>query len=671
MQLLFVGVRPEDADPTLDALRQGGVVARPIYVDTDTGLETALRQSKDFDVVLLAMRSEHVNYSKCLALLGEFSPGAPVVAWSAEVQSDWLAEAYASGAWSFALASYPAQAAQVIRQVHAFRQERDELRVAKRSAEEVQQRESTLLAAARDPVAYVHEGMHIRANQAYLDFFGIESAEDIEGLPLLDLVSPERAAEAKNMLRSASQGKEVPEVIFDMQTVEGEARQARMSMSSAMYEGEHCLQVALRPVQEDIVAGPPVEVLGFGGLEKELELRQANPESAGKTMLILASIADQQAFDGIGLANAGSFMLALAERFSEQSEKPIQVFDVDGRTLGALVSDMAPEDARKWLIEFRERVALHPIETGGKSMRPLVAMGGVMLGHDWEEIQQDPFFRAEDLWRHARTSREIEWFDPAARDREEERRRQELTDYVKTSIGQGGMFISYRPILPLAGEGIEIFEVFIRLRAPDGSVMRPESFLPLAEGNGLGTQIDDVTASLATLSLAEARRQNRDPRIVLSIGLSSLQDDKFAYRLVGALDEKQIPRDRIIVQVTEEMARANQGAIERLSMQQKELGFELLISRFMGSPESVSLVRTIEPRWVKFDESWTRDLPRNEKRQTEFKQTVSSLNGRGIFSIADFIRDSATMTVLFSAQVSYAAGDFLGGESQTMSAIEQ
>jgi EAL domain-containing protein (putative c-di-GMP-specific phosphodiesterase class I)/PAS domain-containing protein len=671
VQLLFVGVRPDDADPVLDAMRQAGVVSRPVYVDTDTGLEPALRQSKDFDVILVSMRSENVNYSRAMAFLAEELPQAPIVAWSSEVQSDWLAEAYASGAWSFALASYPAQASQVIRQVWSFRQERDQLSQAKRSAEEVQHRESTLLATARDPVAYVHEGMHIRANQAYLDFFGIGNADDIEGLPLLDLIAPEKAPEAKAMLKSASRGDEVPEALFDMQTIDGEARQARISMTPSMYEGEHCLQVALRPAQESLPIAPSVEVFGYNELVNDLGERQMNPEEARKTVMMLASVADQQAFDGIGLANAVLFMRSLAERFVEQCDKPIKVFDVDGRTLGALISNVAPDEARNWLAHFRESVALHPIETGDRSLRPLVAMGGVMLGPDWKDIQQDPFLRAEDLWRHARISRELEWFDPAARDREEDRRRQELADFVKKSITGGGMFISYRPILPLAGEGIEIFEVFIRLRGPDGGVMRPESFLPLAESQGLGAQIDDVTVGLATLALFDARRQGRDPRIVLSIGLSSLQDDKFAYRLVGALDEKQIPRDRIIIQVPEDIARANQGAVERLTNQHKELGFELLISRFMGEPESISLVKAIGPRWVKFDESWTRDLPRNDKRQAAFKETVATLNGRGIFSIADFIRDSATMTVLFSAQVSYAAGDFLGGESQTMSAIEQ
>jgi PAS domain-containing protein len=37
---------------------------------------------------------------------------------------------------------------------------------------ETERRCDALIASSRDPIAYVHEGMHIRANDAYLEMFG-------------------------------------------------------------------------------------------------------------------------------------------------------------------------------------------------------------------------------------------------------------------------------------------------------------------------------------------------------------------------------------------------------------------------------------------------------------------------------------------------------------------
>lgn len=669
MQLLFVGVRPDDTEPVLEALRQVGIVARASFVDTHTGIPSLMKHGNGFDAILIAIRGEAVDYDRAVEAAREHSQ-APILAWANDVQSDWLAQAYSSGAWAFALATYPAQACEVIKQACAVRQDQELLRIAQRSAEEVQHRESTLLAAARDPVAYVHEGMHIRANQAYLEFFGITDPEEIEGLPLLDLVAPGRASEVKAMLRSATQGQDEPEILMDLQTVEEEPRSAMLSMAKSVYEGEHCLQIALRPALHASEPAPAVEIEGYQELDRQINARQNNPEKARRTALVLLSISDGQAFEGLGLAHARDFMSGLAARIVELCPHPIEVFDIDGRTLGALIEDVSPETAHQWLTEFREEVALHPVQIDDYSLRAMVHLGGVMLGPDWEEVAPRPFAKAEDMWRQSRLSRNVEWFDPAARDREEDRRRKDLLDHTRQAIDGNGMLLAYRPILALTGEAAELFEVFIRMKGPSGDVLRPTDFLDLAESNGLGCAIDDAAAGLAASAIAEARRQKRDPSIVLSIGMSSLLDKNFATRLVALMDDKHVPRNKIMVQIPEDVARAHRGAVERLAEQKKELGFELLVSRFMGEPESYEMLSWAGASWIKFDESWTRDLPRNDKKQAELKEMVALLNEKQLATIADYVRDSTTMTVLFSAQVGYAAGDFLAPESQVMNAVE-
>ena len=671
MQLLFVGVPTEDAEPVLAALRQSGAVVRPLFVDTDTGIESLLKQPLSLDAALVGMRTESVHYKKVVDILLGGLPHVPIIAWSDDVQSDWLAEAYASGAWGLALATYPAQASQVIRQACQVRQNQEIVRQAKQSAHEVEQRESTLLAAARDPVAYVHEGMHIRANPSYLEFFGLTDADEIEGMPLLDLIAAPRHAEAKLMLRTVSQGKEIDEVMMDFCAADQTPRQARLSMMRSMYEGENCIQVALRPPAEMIAVPVEIELDGYKMMAEAVAEIQTEPDRARKTALLLASVSDTKAFDGLGLAYTTAFMSSLAGRFMEQAGGTTRVFDVDGRTLGVLAENIEADTARKWLTELRENLALHPIQTGTHSMRPLLVMGGVMLGPDWDDLRQNPFTRAEDMWRQARISRDIEWFDPSARDRDEDRKNRELMDYTRSALENGDFALAYRPIMPLGGENIEIFEGFIRMRGADGVFIRPDRFLPQAEAEGLGTQIDNWVMKQAVKSVADARRQKRDPRLIISLGLSSLLDEGYALRLAGFLDEKQVPPDRVIVQITEGIARAHQGAVERLCKQQKALGLELLVSRFLGEHESLDMLGWANPHWVKLDESWTRDLPRDDTKQASLKEIIALLATEKRASIADFVRDSATMTVLFASQVGYASGDFLAPEAQVMNAVEQ
>ena len=73
---------------------------------------------------------------------------------------------------------------------------------------ETERRCDSLLDSSRDPIAYVHEGMHVRANKAYLEMFGFEEFEEIEGMSILDMIAPDDADDFKALLKQAVQGRE-------------------------------------------------------------------------------------------------------------------------------------------------------------------------------------------------------------------------------------------------------------------------------------------------------------------------------------------------------------------------------------------------------------------------------------------------------------------------------
>ena len=71
--------------------------------------------------------------------------------------------------------------------------------------QESEKRCQTLLANSKDAVAYVHEGMHIYANEVYLELFGHDSFDEIEGMPIIDMVEPSQQNELKTLLRQLGQ----------------------------------------------------------------------------------------------------------------------------------------------------------------------------------------------------------------------------------------------------------------------------------------------------------------------------------------------------------------------------------------------------------------------------------------------------------------------------------
>src|SRR5688500_12172637 len=93
--------------------------------------------------------------------------------------------------------------------------------------------------------------MHIRANEAYLEMFGFESFDDVEGLSLLDLVSPQYVNDFKTLLKNLGKGEATPPRFeLEARSLDGESFPATLEFATASYEGESCVQVVFRRREE-------------------------------------------------------------------------------------------------------------------------------------------------------------------------------------------------------------------------------------------------------------------------------------------------------------------------------------------------------------------------------------------------------------------------------------
>ncbi|TGV31187.1 PAS domain S-box protein, partial [Mesorhizobium sp. M8A.F.Ca.ET.142.01.1.1] len=114
------------------------------------------------------------------------------------------------GIRALALRQRPEHLLAVVRDQWVDLQARRGLRRIEAQMRETERRCDALIASSRDPIAYVHEGMHIRANDAYLEMFGYEHFDDIEGISLLDMVAAQHVEGFKQLLKGLSRGEAPP-----------------------------------------------------------------------------------------------------------------------------------------------------------------------------------------------------------------------------------------------------------------------------------------------------------------------------------------------------------------------------------------------------------------------------------------------------------------------------
>src|SRR5207342_176001 len=209
LRLMIVDDSVEDAEAIVSAMRNAGIAVRPLRPASAEELGTMLA-GQAIDLVLASQQSTGVPLDDVLQLVKSSGKDLPVIAITDRVDEASLSQAFAGGVRGIALRNKPQQLLGAVRTEWADLEARRSLRKLEAQVRETERRCDALIESSREPIAYVHEGMHIRANGAYLEMFGFESFDDIEGMSLLDLVAAQHVDGFKQLLKAMSKGETPP-----------------------------------------------------------------------------------------------------------------------------------------------------------------------------------------------------------------------------------------------------------------------------------------------------------------------------------------------------------------------------------------------------------------------------------------------------------------------------
>ena len=93
------------------------------------------------------------------------------------------------------------------------------------------------------------QGIHIYANDPYLEMFGFESMESLIGVPIIDLIAAgDKIKEFKQFLRRFDKGnRSKVEFKFESKRKDSSTFEAKLQLAAATYEGEPVTQVIIQP----------------------------------------------------------------------------------------------------------------------------------------------------------------------------------------------------------------------------------------------------------------------------------------------------------------------------------------------------------------------------------------------------------------------------------------
>lgn len=667
IKILFIEKSVEDAEQIISLLRNNGIAVRPARATTAEQVTAALDELGP-DIVLFDPAVGSLELREVSRLLDGHGRDLSLVALVGQVDNAGVTELFVNGARSVALRSQPRQLMAVIQREFDALNTRRQLRRLETALRESERRCDALLDSSTDAIAYVHEGMHVRANQAYLDTFGYTDFDELLGLPLLDMINPGDADEFKSTLKGLSRG-EKPSAPIELQARRADASsfKASVELAHATFEGEPCLQVVFRRQQIDASVIEQLQrdpVTGLFNRARMLEcidqaVAAATEGTKGQSLLLIEPDNWQAIVGGVGLAKADELLAAFANRVEGQ----LGAHDTAGllaeHTVGVLLHTRNDEAIKQWITGLQQAIAGGIFDLGTHSITVTASIGGSLLGEKNANTEL-LLNQASQALRNAQSQggNRSELHDPAAREKAEEERERYWLGVLKQALTQDDFVLYHQQTISLQDAEGEFSEILLRLNGPQGEVL-PGFFMPIAEKHNLTPAIDRWVLNQAIEHLRTRDRSGSPTTFFIKLTSSSLEDASLLPWLGERLKQAGLKNGKLVLETTESKVVTALRPAQEFIRAWKQLGGQFALEQFGSGLNSFQLLNHIDADYLKIDRSYMADLPQQPESQKKVAEICRQARELKKQTIAEWVEDAASTSLLFACGVDFVQGNFL------------
>lgn len=678
-KLIIAEDQAEDAEQIISVLRNSGIALRPQRIATEEELAASL-ESFTPDLVLANPDCKEISIATIARALNATSKDVALLALTDRLTDETVAGILAHDSIrGIALRNHHDQLQAVVRrELHALNTRRN-VRKLEAALRESERRCDSLLDSSRDPIAYIHEGTHVRANNAYLEMFGFETFEDIEGLTILDLVAPQHIADFKDLLKRLARGeKPPPKLDLTAQRGDGSAFDAVMEFAPATYEGEPCQQIVFRLPASDNATEEELrrlktqdQLTGLYNRAHFLELldhavARAIDGATDQALLLLEPDNYRSVIDTVGIAGADDLLRQLAETIKQRLRETDRAGRIGDHSFGILLSGHAQTEVQQVAESLRTSVEATIIEAGGRSTSLTISIGGSLLGEK-NAKSQVLLSLADDALRAAsgQGGNRIDIHDPGAADKAEAAREQQWLDMLDGALEQDGFVLYYQPIVSLQGDEGEFFEVLLRMRGPTEEVM-PAHFLSIAERNDRMAAIDRWVIEHVIDALGKRKGQPHPTTLFIKLSVLTLHDESLADWIDEKLATAGVNASQLVFEVPEAKVMTCLKQAHEFVERWRKSGGAFELEQFGSGLNSFQALKHIDADYLKLDRALTADLAHRSENELKVRELCAQAHAAGKRTVVEWIEEAASMPTLFSAGVHFAQGYFLASPTPEM-----
>ncbi|PCI08158.1 MAG: two-component system response regulator [Gammaproteobacteria bacterium] len=552
----------------------------------------------------------------------------------------------------------------------------------KKDFHESEKRCTSLLDSSRDAIAYIHEGMHVYSNQTYLDLFGIEESDDLEGLTVLDMVTNENRDEFKSFLRNYTNDQDSTyKLDTKLRKSDGTEFGGEMEFSPAQIDGEPCIQIVIH--KEDASSEELEHQLKLLGQRDPLTSLYNRQYCIDKLENIISDCSQEKytaAFleiqidnfdeikNSVGVVGADQYIVNAATTLYDAigADDILSRYTHDCFTVIAI--DYNKDNIESYATELQKTISQLEAMINKSSINTTCSIGITLIDNDTPDYN-DILARSEKAIASAikKGANQIHTYTPGkgelTRNEVDAKYKDQFTDALKNDKFQ----LHYQPIVSLHGDTAERYEVFVRMQGETSEqLIMPKDFLPAAERIGMSIAIDRWVLYKTIKEYKLKEKNGHNTRFFIKLSASSIKDPTLIDWLAYQIKDKQIPANTLNFAVKETDAVTNLKNAKSLSYSLKKLNCGFILDDIGAGNNPFQLLDHIHTEYVRIESSFMENLSENPQNQESIKILAEKAAALGKLTIAQHVPDAASLSILWGMGVNFIQGYFLQEPLPTM-----
>ena len=234
----------------------------------------------------------------------------------------------------------------------------------------------------------------------------------------------------------------------------------------------------------------------------------------------------------------------------------------------------------------------------------------------------------------------------------------EIEDDAHLELVDGQLELAYQPIVAVAGSEQAQYQVLLRLRRPDGTLLQAGQVIPAAEAAGRIADLDQQVLDHALGLLQHYQHATPPLRLFVSQSARTLAREAFAEWLEQSLAQRGVPGTSLVIDLRLDDALIHTVTLQRFCARLMPTGVQFCLSQFEPSDEHNALLTQLQLGFVRMASRYA-GAHQDPALRDELRDAINLAHRHGLQIIGQQIEDAQAAAAMWMGGVDLIQGNLV------------